>query len=280
MNTPDSTPPVPQHSPVLVPWELEDLEFDLAELEPADWDFMAARIRWHLSTPWAVALKSIFGEALISGLGLGVAHAGSGWLGDVLMHPRFRGDELEARIVRAVLTELEAKGCTTVSVLAAPEREAFYAGLGFTTQGAYVRYGGGQCEAPTLDEVELCEPHHAMGILRLDKLASGEDRRPLISEHFYASRIFVNKGKVQGNYMVLLGEGLVVAENPFAGLELLRWHLPHTDHVWLPEANTEAVEFLEQRKYKAEGRLLRMYRGAPLPWRPEMEYARIGNNLG
>ena len=68
-------------SPAILPWELADLEFDLAELEPTDWDAMAARIRWHLATPYAVALKSLHGEVGISGLGLGIAHNGSGWIG-------------------------------------------------------------------------------------------------------------------------------------------------------------------------------------------------------
>lgn len=269
-----------QPTPTIEKWELSDIEFDLAELEPADWDAMAGRIRWHLSTPYAVAIKSIFGEAFVSGLGLAIAHEGSGWIGDVLMHPRFRGDHLNAHIVKALLAELHAKDCTTVSVLVPPEREDFFAALSFQHAGTYARYADGKCEAPTLDEVELCEPHHSMGILRLDKLASGEDRRALISEHFYASRIFVNKGKVLGNYIVLLGEGHVVADNAHAGLELLRWHLPHTDHVWLPETNTAAVEFLQDRKYTLTDRVVRMYHGAPLPWRPEMVYARIGNNLG
>jgi GNAT superfamily N-acetyltransferase len=264
----------------IAPFTLEDIEFDLAELEPADWEDMAARIRWHLSTPYAVAIKSIFGEALVSGLGLAIAHNGSGWIGDRLMHPRFRGPELESELVSALLKELEAKGCATVSVLAAEAAIPPLTELGFVPDGHYVTYAGGQCEVPTLDEVELFEPHHSLGVLRLDKLASGEDRREVMSEHFYASRIFVNKGKVQGNYMVLLGEGLIVAENAFAGEELLRWHLPHVTEITLPEANHPAIEFLQQWKYTEQRRVLRMVRGPKLSWRPEMVWGRIGNNLG
>ncbi len=264
----------------IAPFTLEDIEFDLAELEPADWDAMAARIRWHLSTPYAVALKSIFGEALVSGLGLAIAHNGTGWIGDRLMHPRFRRPELEGDLVSALLKQLEAKGCSTVSILAAEAAIPLFERQGFVPEGWYVTYAGGQCEAPTLDEVELFEPHHSLGVLRMDKLASGEDRRILISEHFYASRIFVKNGKVLGNYMVLLGEGLIVAENTFAGEELLRWHLPHVAEVTLPEANAAAIEFLQQRKYTEQRRVLRMRRGPALPWRPEMVWGRIGNNLG
>ncbi len=267
-------------SPAILPWELADLEFDLAELEPADWDAMAARIRWHLATPYAVALKSIYGEAGISGLGLGIAHAGSGWIGDILMEPRFRTDELLAHLVNAVLAALRAKGCGTVSVLVPPERTALFAELGFAAAGTYARYAHGQCEAPTLDEVELYEPHHTMGVLRLDKQVCGEDRRTLITEHLYASRLYLHNGKVLGQYIVLLGDGHIAAENAHAGLELLRWHLPHTDHVWVPEANAAAVEFLNDRSYTCTERVVRMYHGAPLAWRPDRVYAWVGRHLG
>jgi hypothetical protein len=274
-------PAAVDHGPVTIePWALDDLEFDLAELEPTDWDAMAARIRWHISSDYAIALKSIFGEALVSGLGLAIAHNGSGWIGDRLMHPRFRGPELEGHILAALLKELEAKGCATVSILAAEAAIPPLTELGFEPEGHYVTYAGGQCEAPTLDEVELCEWRHWPGILRLDKLASGEDRSALISEHFYASRIFVNQGRVLGNYMVLLGEGLIVADNAFAGEELLRWHLPHVAEITLPEANTHAIEFLKDRKYAEQRRVLRMVRGPKLNWRPEMVWGRVGNNLG
>ncbi|MBK7556071.1 MAG: hypothetical protein IPI55_16130 [Flavobacteriales bacterium] len=70
-----------------------------------------------------------------------------------------------------------------------------------------------------------------MGVLHLDKLAYGEDRRELISEHFYASRVFMHKGRVLGTYMPLLMDELIVAENSYAGCELLRWHLPHVTEV-------------------------------------------------
>ncbi len=262
------------------PFELSDIEFDLAELEPADWEATAARIRWHLSTPYAVALKTIFGEALVSGMVLGIAHNGSGWLGDRLFHPAKRTDELYRFGLQAMCDALEQKGCATISALVAPHELSHFAALGFTPVGDYVKYSGGTTEAPTLDEVELFEPHMSMGVLHLDRLASGEDRRTLVSEHFYASRIFIKNGRVQGNYIVLLGEGLLIAQSAFVGEELLRWHLPHVSDIWVPEQNSAAVDFLQRRGYQENDRVTRMGRGPALDWRPEMIFGRIGANLG
>ena len=262
------------------PFELYDIEYDLAELEPADWDWTAARIRWHLSTPYAIALKTVFGEAMVSGLVLGIAHHGTGWIGDRLFHPAKRTDELYRFGLRQMCDALEQKGCVTISALVAAHERAHFESLGFTAVGDYVHYGGGKSELPTLDEVELFEPHMSMGVLHLDKVASGEDRRTLLSEHFYASRIFIKNGRVQGNYIVLLGEGLLIAQNEFVGEELLRWHLPHVTSIWLPERNAAGLDFLQRRGYQETERLTRMSRGPALAWKPEMLYGRIGANLG
>lgn len=264
----------------IAPFELYDLEFDLAELEPADWDWTAARIRWHLSTDYAVALKTVFGEAMVSGMVLGIAHTGSGWIGDRLFHPAKRTDELYRFGLQAMCDALEAKGCATISALVAAHERAHFEALGFTPVGDYVKYSGGKTEAPTLDEVELFEPHMSMGVLHLDRMASGEDRRTLVSEHFYASRIFIKNGRAQGNYIVLLGEGLLTAQSVFVGEELLRWHLPHVDAIWLPEANAAALDFLQRRGYQETDRVTRMSRGPALAWKPEMLFGRIGDNLG
>ncbi|MBZ0207283.1 MAG: hypothetical protein K8H89_13225 [Flavobacteriales bacterium] len=261
------------------PFTLADLD-ELAELEPADWDAMMARLRWHLSTPYATVIKSVFGEALTSGLATGIAHEGSGWVGDRLLMPRFQGPELEGQLVDAVLKELKEYDCATVSALVEEASVPVFLERGFEHDGAYLRYAGGKSEPPTLDEVELCEPHHSMGILHLDRTASGEQRRVLISEHFYASRIYVEKGRVRGNYMPLLGDGLLLADRPDVGEELLRWHMPHVQEVWVPEANPVAREFLAIRGYTEQGRRFRMHQGPALPWRPEMVYGWISERLG
>lgn len=255
------------------PLHAADLALDLAELQPADAGLMAARIRWHMRTPYAVAIKAVLGEALLGALGLGMVHGGSGWLGDRLVHPQHRSDELEAQLVEALVRALHARGCSSVSALVPAPRAAFFEALGFRAHGAYAHYTGGRCESPTLDEVVLCAPEHVVGLLRLDEQASGEDRRAWITEQLYACQVFVGGGRVLGYYAPLAGDGVVVAANAHAGCELLRWHLPHTRGLWLPEANSAAIAFLEERHYSADARLLRMVRGAPPAWRPELVYA-------
>ncbi|MBK9760308.1 MAG: GNAT family N-acetyltransferase [Flavobacteriales bacterium] len=260
----------------IAPFLPEDLD-DLLELEPPDWEWLLAHMRWNLATPYCFPLKAVFGEALVAGVGNALAHNGTGWVGPRFVHPHFRDKGVSALLLQAQVDALETQGCRSVTAVVNDEERPLFEALEFRAEGNYIRFADGQCEAPTEDEVELFEPHHAMGVLHLDQRASGEDRRAWISEHLYAGRLYISKGRVLGTYLPLLGEGLVLADNAHAGEELLRWHLPHVTSVVVPEANTVAVEFLRLRKYTEEARMVRMVRGERVPWKPQMEYVRISD---
>ena len=262
-----------------LPLTLQDLE------APAGREFIGsatllARLRWHLCTPYAVAFKSVHGDNLTTGLGMAIAHQGSGWLGQRLMLPGHQGREQEGGLLDALIAALHARGCTTISAVVDEASTPLFTARGFAHEGNYLCHAGGQCEHPSLSEVELCAPRHSLGMLHLDRSASGEDRRALVSEHFYFSRIYMERGHVRGCYMPLLGDGHILAHRPDVGAELLRWHLPHVAHVWVPEANPAAREFLELRGYSVQARRMRMRLGPALPWQPAMEYAWAGEGMG
>lgn len=261
------------------PFTLQDLD-GLAELEPADWEAALARLRWHVGTPYAFAIKSLFGEALMSGLGTAVAHNGSGWIGDVLMMPHFQGPGLGSLLLKGLMQGLKARGCNTITALVPKAARPLFGAHGFVHECDYLCYAGGTSGPPTLDEVVLCGPEHTMGILHLDRTVTGEDRRTLIIEHLHAGRVYVERGRVRGTYLPLLGAGLLQADRPDVGEELLRWHLPYVQAHCVPEANRVAAEYMQLRGYTVQGRLHRMRHGNELPWRPALNYGWISERLG
>ncbi len=263
----------------IAPFTPDDLG-QLTKLEPASWEVMLARLRWHLSTPNAVAVKAVFGEAPMVGLGTAVAHEGTGWIGDLLMMPCHASPEMEHALLTALMKELHAMGCASVGAVVVPSAAELFAAQGFAPEGAVLRYAGGASEVPTLDEVQLFEPHHTLGLLHLDRLASGEDRRTMLLEHSYLDRVYVEKGRVRGAYLPLLGNGLQLADRPDVGEELLRWHLPYVTEHGMPEENAVARAFLEERGYAVQGRLPWLRCGAALPWRAGLNYGRVGERSG
>jgi GNAT superfamily N-acetyltransferase len=260
---------------ITAPFLPEDLDA-LVELEPPDWEGLLAHLRWKLATPYALVLKAVLGEALVAGVGSALVHNGTAWIGALHVHPGIGERGVEAALVQALVHAVEAQGCRLVSAVVREAQVPLFESLHFHADGAHLRLAGGRCEDPTEDEVELLEPRHALGVWRLDQRASGEDRRTWINEHLYAGRVYVHRNRVQGIYLPLLGEGLVLADNAHAGEELLRWHLQQVTSVVVPEANPAAVDFLRLRKYTEVERSVRMVRGDRVAWRPEMEFARAG----
>jgi GNAT superfamily N-acetyltransferase len=260
------------HTAPLLP---EDLD-ELLELEPPNWERLLAHMRFNLATPYCFPLKAVFGEALVVGVGHALMHNGTGWVGPRFVHPRFRDNGVDTLLLKALVDVLAAHGCRSVSALVHAAERPLLEAMDFRVDGELVQFTGGSCETPTEDNVELLEPQHTLGVVHLDRRASGEDRRTWIGEHLYAGRVYVRQGRVQGIYLPLLGEGLVLADNAHAGEELLRWHLPYVTSVVIPEANTAAVEFLHLRKYTEHAHLVRMVRGEAVPWKPEMVFAWAG----
>lgn len=197
---------------------------DLAALNTLDAAIRAplmARLRWHIGTPYAFTLKHTGPSGTVALLGTAIAHHGTGWLGNCVALPSGTGVS-ETELQEALLTELRVRGCSTVSAAVDEDRVSPMTRMGFISEGGYLCYGGGSCEEPTLDEVELCEPRHVLGILHLDRKASGEDRSSLVGEHLYTGRIYTEKGRVRGCYLPILGDGPILADRPDVGEELLR----------------------------------------------------------
>jgi Acetyltransferase (GNAT) family/Acetyltransferase (GNAT) domain len=221
----------------------------------------------------------VHGEEII-GMGNALCHAGTAWLGQLVVRPSHRGHGVGRAIIEALLQHIEARGCTAVSLSTPPDHVLLFQRFGFVPVSGYVRYTGGTSEQPTHPGTTVFEPQHTLGLLRLDQLASGEDRRVLLLEHSYAGQVHVRKGHVLGYYLPLLGEGLIVASDAFVGAELMRWHLVNGPTLVVPEENAAAIAHLVEGGYSAQERVVRMQRGTPVPWRPQLVFGRINAHLG
>ncbi len=225
------------------------------------------RLRWSVRTPYAMAIGAVrWGEVEACGTALV-----SGATGRITALRGERPQEREA-VAQALVAALEGAGCTGQLVHAAPADTAFWGALGFTAGTPLLRYTGGRFVQATWDGIELLEPHQRLGLLHLDRKASGEDRGTLLLEHEYLGRAYAERGAVQGFTLPLLGEGLIVATEPELGLELQRWHFPVQEHLLLWEGNSAHLH-LTARGYRPEPHALRMTRGTVPPHRPALLFA-------
>jgi hypothetical protein len=86
--------------------------------------------------------------------------------------------------------------------------------------------------------------------------------------------------KVEGFYMPDFGDGLIVAINPEAGIELMKMRNRTKNIAVLPVDNNVALEFLFQNNFKHYRTAKRMTLGEELNWCPEMIFNRVSGQVG
>ena len=228
---------------------------------------LLARVRWHLHTPYATVLAAWHGEQL-AGLATGWRLNGAACITTVVVRPD--APAVHTALAEALLAALVPDGAPCV-VHASPAHAARWTALGFAPQHALVRVAGVRFAEAQRPAVALLEPPHWLGVFRLDRLASGLDRRPLLLEHAYLAQVYTEQGRVRGFYLPLLGDGLIVADDPAVGLELQRWLFPVQPQLLLPESSP-VLEVLSARAAAVSTEAVCLVRG-PLPRQAELLYA-------
>jgi len=117
------------------------------------------------------------------------------------------------------------------------------------------------------------EPQHLLGVLHLDRRATGEDRRTWLMEHSYLGSVYNERGRIRGFVLPLLRDALIVADAPDVGLELQRWVFPVQEHLLIPATNSAALHHLHERGYTSTVDTVRMVRGVVPDYRGELVYA-------
>jgi len=246
-----------------------------------EFDALLGRLQWHVHTPYAHALVAHEWDDVIA-VACAINHGSSGRItlmrtpasATFASRTKEDPDALHTTLANMLLAQLEAEGCESVSLVSAPADVERWSALGFVAHEQIMRYSGGRFLQATRDEVINFEPFHRMGLLHLDRQASGEDRSTLLMEHSYLGSVYMEGNRMRGFSLPLLGEGLIIADAPDVGLELQRWLFPIQQHILLPAGNL-AHEHLTKQDYTATPVGVRMVRGTPLAVRTGMSFGEV-----
>jgi predicted N-acetyltransferase YhbS len=200
--------------------------------------------------------------------GAGIGFGPTGWIGAIAVRPEARGERLGRRMTEAVIAALGER--ETLLLLASPSGRPTYERMGFEPEGAYrVFFGPAHAEPKSLDGVRpATEADHA-AIRTLDALATGEDRSAAVG------------ASLDGALVAGAGAALsppfaarpVLAADPDAGRALLAAVIEPGMRLAAPQANTPAVEaLLAHGCEERPGGVERMRLGAPVAWRPELQW--------
>lgn len=227
----------------------------------------------------------------IVGTGLGSIRGQTGWIGVIFVVPELRGRGLGTALTEAVSADLESAGCVSAVLVATDLGRPVYDKLGFRVQTEYHMISGDPLpDAPVPPpgrRLRSIARSDLKGIVGLDRMATGEDRRSLI-EYFASSGWLIEgpEGGLRGFLMpTVRGNGAVIAPDPEDALCLLDLHrhlAPRDGHAWagLVTEHEAGRQLLVDRGWYAWRTFPRMVRGRDPEWQPAMIWGQFNHAMG
>jgi GNAT superfamily N-acetyltransferase len=269
-----------------------------ADTEPAaellrrgDWGERLLFFDWAVGQPTLVPLVAERAGEIV-GTGVGSAHGRVGWVGTIFVAPERRGSGLGRAVTRAVIDELEARGCRTLVLIATSMGRPVYEREGFAVLDEQVRFSidGVPADADPPDPlVRPFAPADFDQVVALDLFATGEDRRAVLASLLSPSSTWVALragGGVRG-YLARAPwrGGALIAPNPDDAMRLLQMRRRSTGvsgkaGAGLIGCNRAGRERLLAAGWHEEDSGVRMIRGEPLDWHPEAIWGQFNGALG
>jgi GNAT superfamily N-acetyltransferase len=215
----------------------------------------------------------------LAGVAAGAVFGGTGWVGGVAVVPAHRRAGLGGALTAAIVAFLEDRGVATTLLHATALGHPVYQRLGFVAETEYLTLAGPAGPGPGPGpgpRVRPGRPDDLEAVLALDRAATGEDRRRLLTALWPTGALVAGDGQgPSGGYHLpspWRPGGAVVAADPGVGLALLdavRAAGGSEVAISVPAANTPAVQALEGAGFRERDRTVRMHRGPRVPWRPD-----------
>jgi GNAT superfamily N-acetyltransferase len=246
---------------------------------------------WALTLPTVAPLVAVQ-EGRVVGTGVGSAHGRAGWVGVIFVAPDRRGGGVGRQMTRAVLDDLEARGCRTQVLIASPMGRPIYEREGFTVLDQQVRFvidGLPPEDGPTDSRIRSFEPDDFDAVVALDRYATGEDRLAVLSALVSPATTFVaiGPGGVVRGYLARAPwrGGALIAPDPDDAVRLLELRRRSTGvsgkaGAGVLASNTAGRTRLRDAGWHEELGGVRMIRGEPLDWHPDAIFGQFNGALG
>ncbi len=265
----------------VLPFEANDME-SLIELQPEGWDNIKIPFQYYLThRQFCTPLKFVL-DKRIAGTGTCIFHKDVAWLAHIIVHRDFRNRGFGTFITKTLVNRVRLYPYKTISLIATDLGEPVYKKTGFETDTEYYFLKNENQLIHDMESTDILrfEPRFLNEILELDKMVSGEDRSMRLLEYKNDFVVFCPHGTVEGFFLPSLGDGLIVATNTEAGIELMKHRNKTKNIATLPVDNNVAVEFLLQNNFKHYRTAKRMTLGHKRKWIPQMLFNRVSGQIG
>jgi GNAT superfamily N-acetyltransferase len=250
-------------------------------LQPDGWPDILQSIEFYCGSDFCFPLKASL-DGVIVGIGAVILHFSTAWLAHIIVSKDYRSKGIGTFITQALIDLVRGKACHSMQLVATSLGEPVYKKLGFEVDAQYIFFddSGTLSEFKPAAEIIPAQRQHGEMIFQLDQVISGEDRRALLKPHVPHAKIITNNGSLEGVYLPTLGEGLIQANTPEAGMALMKLRAASNKKFCIPANNEAGVNLLLQNGFKEIRRASRMILGDRIAWDGSKIYGRIGGNLG
>ena len=257
-----------------------DLE-EVLLLKPEGWHNFLSSLQFYTTSDFCFPIKIVL-ENKIIGIGTAILHYNVAWLAQIIVHPDHRGKGLGKFITQKLIEIANSHNCKTIELIATDLGFPVYEKLGFITESEYLLFKGKKIDSDLPDNENIISYSENLikQIKAMDMEISAENRFEHLSTYLQSGYYFVENTTLIGFYLPDFGEGLIIAMEEMAGIELLKIHISKNEMVILPSENNAAITYLLNNCFKNAGSAKRMYLGKKLNWNAGKIFNRIGGNLG
>jgi GNAT superfamily N-acetyltransferase len=205
----------------------------------------------------------------------GTNYGESGWIGNLIVAPLFRGKGIGMKLMRESLASLEKTGVKTVWLTASLQGEPLYAKLGFSVVDTVCRWRGSGAIAPPSPAL----PDSAT-VMSIDRAGWGDSREAALAKLADRGTLFAE----EEGFLIChpCGDGLQLgpwgSRSTAAAIRLLERALSSSAN-WVPlfldvpQQNRVATELLGALGFVKTGSTQLMCRGRTPDYNPDMIYA-------
>jgi hypothetical protein len=258
----------------------EELDF-ISALQPEGWNDIKPSFGFYLQSSFCFPIKVMIDDMIV-GLGAAIIHNDVAWFGHIIVRADQRGKGIGKCVTQSLIDIAEQHACETIYLIATQLGAPVYEKLGFIQDTEYLFFKDLIFEKKELISAHIIpyKQEFKTQISTIDKTASGEDRMMHLEAALESGFVYMDNNKIEGFYLPALGEGLIVANHPFAGLELLKLHLNSNEKAAFPADNLFAKDFLYSKGFKEYYTEKHMRRGNSRPIKLGNIYNRVGGNTG
>ena len=262
---------------VLVQSDLDSL----VELRPTGWPDISPAFNFYVTSYFCFPIKVVQDNKII-GVGAAVIHEDIAWLAHIIVNENYRNKGIGQFITQSLVESSKDKNCQTIYLIATELGAIVYEKIGFLTETEYLFY-----KDIRIDQSVLIAQHTIPyrddffdQAIQIDRQISGEDRITNIKDHLSGGFVYYKDNIVEGFYLPNFGEGLILANTPLAGIELMKLRLSFKSEAAFPEENDSAKSFLNLHGFSPHRKAKRMRLGIKRKVVFESMYNRIGGNIG